>query len=576
MPDAGAPDFESVDRPRRLPEEDEAASWTAEWKAIDDEPLGEATGQWTPDWADGPGRDRPHAADPTRVTGLDPVGAGDAGVPSDPRMTAEDLADRSFGAPAFGSDPGPGDTAYGAASADRPGLSTPDRPAGATQGWPAPPADLPQGDLTSDWASTPPSEGHAPATAGWPEPVGGETTGVWAASRRTGEFGDDPAAYDDRPDAAAGGTAVWTADPAATGSSGESWPQADGEEPGGIRPRLTPPQDRLVYSAATGAPEEPVRGRRGGEDDGDGFPGSRWDDEEPPKKRLRVALLAAAAAVVVLGGTAAGVKLLGSASPDQVTASSCVEDAGCAEATPEPSAADTAIAEEPEPEEVPEEEPVEEPEPETTEDVGEPVRQVATQPPQRTAERSPTPRETERRTPKPTKSATPEPEPSSRTTAPPSPDVQESPTEEQQEVQVPAPRATGDPTDDDTLLTEPTNSPEEPISERDEPSDGAIRVDFDVVDTRTRLLVASYTAELSVRNDTAEDMEGMRLSIPVSGVVKDVDGGGVTWRQDSGRLVLDYDDRLPAGAEVTITFTARGKAKTPSSCDVSGASCKLT
>src|SRR5690606_4629808 len=104
------------------------------------------------------------------------------------------------------------------------------------------------------------------------------------------------------------------------------------------RPRLTPPQDRLVYSAATGAPEGSARGRRSGGDDGDDFPGSEWDRDEPPRKRLRVTLLAAAAAVVVLGGTAAGVKLLGGDSEDRVVASSCAEGANCAKTTPEPSA----------------------------------------------------------------------------------------------------------------------------------------------------------------------------------------------------------------------------------------------
>ncbi|WP_344917911.1 hypothetical protein [Streptosporangium oxazolinicum] len=289
------------------------------------------------------------------------------------------------------------------------------------------------------------------------------------------------------------------------------------------------------------------------------------EDEERSGGRVRKTLLVIAAVAVVLGGTVIGVRALaGSESPADCPPAGCV---AAASNQPVPEADVTELAEEPAEEPVPEDEPSgagdETPEPDDE-------RARPTPAPDRASTRggggvTSTPR------PTPTRKATRAP---LETDAP--------PTDEPSRTDESADEPTSGPTSQSLVVGDQTQAPtESPLSSAGPdpvptettfsappPAGGAaITVGADVVSDRSR----SYTVELVVAAD--ENVENLKVSVPVSGEVSSVTGAD--WEQVGDDLVIESPDGLAAGEELVITFTARGDAEIPASCQSDQGECSV-
>jgi hypothetical protein len=424
--------------------------------------------------------------------------------------------------------------------------------------WPAEGGGSAAGDTSRDevgWPRWPltdaePPEPELPHTAAWqtPEPYGGQR--VWppgsGASRegRTEGFEspvggtrqmDRTGLHETGPGDEGGGPAGRGR---RSGFLGSGW-TADGD----------PDAD---------AKDDPKPGARGGrrredvvEDD--------WD--EPRSRgagRFRPVLLAVAAVVVVLGGTVAGIKMLGgtttAADGDCPAGQTC---AAVATNRPTPDTSSTESSEELfESEEPP---PVEETE--AAED------DPATPTPSGRATAAPPPvRPTT--APRTSRSPSPRPTPTSRPTRSPV-QVRGEPTEEPEEspslgnVVIEPPRDTSPP---GTPFTTPTSGSggDQPLS-----SGGMVSMGFDVVSQgRDR-----YVAELSVVNESTQTLPRFALRVPVAGRVLDVTGHD--WSQEGDTLLIEAEEGLLGGDGLVVTFTARGRAATPATCELPGGACTL-
>ncbi|WP_343949584.1 hypothetical protein [Nonomuraea longicatena] len=290
--------------------------------------------------------------------------------------------------------------------------------------------------------------------------------------------------------------------------------------------------------------------RRGG--GGDGFD----DENSGGGGRIRVALLSVAAVAVVLGGTVAGVKLMGASGEAECPGGKCTAVQGGTSSPPP-----TVATSEPAPAE--EEEPTEEPEPSRTKTktprptTSSPVAQ----PPRRTVA---PPR------PTPTKTRTNTPKPPERTTRPPrTPAPSEEPTGGLQN--------TGDPS---TGTIEsggpiPTTGSTSGFGHNGGITGGgsagpSVDVDYEVTERNGR----TYTAGVSVLNSSAQQLNGITLSLPVTGRVLDVTGAD--WTQDGQLLIIDVAGLLSAGASKNLTISATGTGAQPQNCGLVGGDCSLT
>jgi hypothetical protein len=96
----------------------------------------------------------------------------------------------------------------------------------------------------------------------------------------------------------------------------------------------------------------------------------------------------------------------------------------------------------------------------------------------------------------------------------------------------------------------------------------AISVDVDLVREQAR---SSYTVKVVVAAD--ERLDGVQLSLPVSGRVSSVSGAG--WKQDGETLMIESHKDLEAGEKLVISFTARGPAEVPQTCESSQGECAI-
>lgn len=283
------------------------------------------------------------------------------------------------------------------------------------------------------------------------------------------------------------------------------------------------------------------------------------EDEERSGGRVRKTLLVVAAVAVVLGGTVVGVRALaGSESPADCPPAGCV---AAASNQPVPEADATGLAEEPAEEPAPDDEPSEAGD-ETPEPGGERAR--STPAPDRTSTRrgggvTSTPR------PTPTRKATRAPltdEPSltdesaDEPTSDPTPQPLVVSDRTQAPAELPLNSAGPDPVPSETTFSAPP------------PAGGAaITVGADVVQDGSR----SYTVELVVAAN--ENVENLKVSVPVSGEVSSV--SGAEWEQVGDNLVIESPDGLGAGEELVVTFTARGDAEIPASCQSDQGECSV-
>nr|BFE82957.1 hypothetical protein GCM10020093_055580 [Planobispora longispora] len=116
-----------------------------------------------------------------------------------------------------------------------------------------------------------------------------------------------------------------------------------------------------------------------------------------------------------------------------------------------------------------------------------------------------------------------------------------------------------------------TGSPEAPQSP--EPSSlagrAAVTVSFSA-DRSERRRSRTYDARVVVTAD--RDLPSVRLSLPVGGEV--ISLHGAQWRQEGGTLVIESSRDLPAGAKLVVSFTARGEARAPQSCQSASGSAR--
>ncbi|MCG5214477.1 hypothetical protein [Streptosporangium sp. KLBMP 9127] len=562
--------------PRRLPADDDAAEWTAEWHLPDDD-LNDPSSPWTPDRQD---RHPEHGeAVPDRP--LSPVESGEATGQWAPDWSQQPVE-----------------------SGEATGQWTPD--------WSQQPAEPGQatGQWSQDWPSSAPELGNA-WVQGTPRSAAetGEPTGQWTSdwpqqSSELGETAGRRTSDPGRPFADPEATGQWAAEPAPQDADDLPWnPELPGRgagrgayepsaaadglpEAGGPGERTGQwategtlhPQDRLVYSGAAetstfqqagfeqagtqpGEFEPPKPSRGGRRKKKNDFLDSGWN-EDAPKKSKRTMILSMAAAVALLGGTVAGVQIM--TRPTGVSAA-CPPSEDCAVVAPNPVAPDPATTAPADPEAT---------ETESPEKPRTPKATGATRAPTSPASSPPTRRVVPKRTP----SASPtEKEQDAgiddQPTPPPDVRIEEKEDEEEEKKRLDAPTpgpTTAPPTTTPPPTSGPQPEPDDPGFEQQGLVDLDIRVGFDVLTNR----LTRYEAEISVVNASAAALPGLTLSVPVGGVVRDVEGAD--WEQQGGTLVLRYAGDMPAGDQLTITFTALGNPEAPDTCEVSGGTCELT
>ncbi|MFI6323876.1 hypothetical protein ACIBG8_40560 [Nonomuraea sp. NPDC050556] len=282
--------------------------------------------------------------------------------------------------------------------------------------------------------------------------------------------------------------------------------------------------------------EPPSRRRRGRKRP----PRDEWNDRPTSGGRTRLALLGVAAVAVVLGGTVAGVKIMSSSSE-----------------TPAPSVANPSISLSvtPETEETePAEDPTEDASPEADAAAPTPTATATAPAPRRSATPTPTPTKTK-------KKAQPTSDPD------PTPTQSDTPTTEETQPQT---------LTDDDVSVPPTGSATDPVpSPTTESQSGggsagpSVSVTLDV----TKQLVAGYTAELVVVNDSAKTLRSLTLSVPVGGEVYDVKGAD--WTQDGDLLILDLSGAVRSGEAVTLDISAKGAPQQPENCGLVGGHCLI-
>ncbi|GIH78657.1 hypothetical protein [Planobispora longispora] len=314
-------------------------------------------------------------------------------------------------------------------------------------------------------------------------------------------------------------------------------------------------------------------------------PGRRaetWREEldDPGRERrsggwLKMTLLAVTAVAAVAGGTVAGVQAWKSSTTPvtDCTLGGCLA-AGPGGPPSEPDVADTAgPTGEPDPGR--EAEPGEEPAPRQAETSPAPTPVVARRDRDDDPQASPrTPRAAESDPPADDPLPTEESRPSEERPPPPEDDDPFSSGDRQDS----APEQTSGPTppgqeSPPSESPRATGSPEAPQSP--EPSSlagrAAVTVSFSA-DRSERRRSRTYDARVVVTAD--RDLPSVRLSLPVGGEV--ISLHGAQWRQEGGTLVIESSRDLPAGAKLVVSFTARGEARAPQSCQSASGECTVS
>jgi hypothetical protein len=311
---------------------------------------------------------------------------------------------------------------------------------------------------------------------------------------------------------------------------------------------------------------------------GTGFLGSGWSAESEPsdpvrtEKRLpggrKMMLLAVAAMVVVLGGTVAGVQAM----TGPAGSSTDCPPGGCVLAASNPPAPQAGVTG-PDGEPTFGEESGGEESGETSGGTAEPApTPTTTRRSAAASEPSPTRKPKATRAPRPTVD---EPLPADAdppADEPESADRPESGSPEPMDAPEPSQSSTSVPLADDGVQapaqpptsTTPTQAPEAATPA----AATAIRVDVDLMREQAR---TSYTVKVVVAAD--ERLDGVRLSLPVSGRVSSVNGAG--WKQDGETLVIESRRDLEPGEKLVINFTARGPAEVPQTCESSQGECAV-
>ncbi|MFI6815520.1 hypothetical protein ACIBG7_24145 [Nonomuraea sp. NPDC050328] len=335
----------------------------------------------------------------------------------------------------------------------------------------------------------------------------------------SGPFLESPDTFPSSPDAAAPTATVPAWAEAPTGFlDGENWSRP---EEGWSR------EENLA-----GDPPRRGRGRRRPPRDGGG-------DDPRGKGKGKAAVLAVAAVAVVLGGTVAGVRMMSSATPANCTGDTCTAAKQAAAPVTTSPAADESEA-------APDEDPA-------TETTGPTPKPTVTS--QRSPRRTPVPKPSKtklKQTPVPTIEA----EEADKDDSTP----QESSTPSHQ-----LPEAQEGPSEAVTPLSTESAAPFQQSSRQ-----GAVNVGFSVLRERD----SSYTARLSVTNESAKPFSAATVSLPLSGQVYDVEGAS-SWMQDGDLLILDLPGELSAGESVSVTIGVYGTAETPQTCGVVGAECVM-
>lgn len=403
---------------------------------------------------------------------------------------------------------------------------------GATQAAFRPSQDDPfgGGDAQGGFRSHAPGpQQDAPFGSGEPrdqgDPFGAEATGRFEPPSLPPEPGDVKVAGS--PTSVAP-TPAWAE--AETGFLGSGWTGGDQDDTEPRRGRRKPPKDPAALDAPSG-------GGRG-----------------------RMALLSVAAVVVVLGGTVAGVKMMSSGGDTNCPGGQCAAVQG----TNQPVPVDTEPAEEEDAAEPLAEEDEETPVDEAAEEDSQPEptvsRTYAPAPRRTTASPTPTP------TPTPTRTK-------SKTPAQVEEDIDEPVVEEVPEevTAIPSSRADADtgsvethsaPPPEDTPSSEPTRHG--PLS-----GGAAVNVRFRV----ERQALTSYTATMSVTNESPRAMNSFTLSMPVRGKITGVEGA--EWTQDGNLLIVDLTKPIAAGESADLRISATGRAGKPSSCGLVGGECSV-
>jgi hypothetical protein len=95
-----------------------------------------------------------------------------------------------------------------------------------------------------------------------------------------------------------------------------------------------------------------------------------------------------------------------------------------------------------------------------------------------------------------------------------------------------------------------------------------IRVGVDLVREKSR----DYTVRLVVT--AGQRVNGLRLSLPVSGRVSSVNGAA--GKQVGDTLVIESGKDLEPGEDLIVNFTARGRAEVPQTCESSQGECSVS
>nr|SBP00400.1 hypothetical protein BN4615_P9916 [Nonomuraea gerenzanensis] len=303
-------------------------------------------------------------------------------------------------------------------------------------------------------------------------------------------------------------------------------------------------------------PADEPRGRRGRRKSGRGGGGDDVLAAPAGAGKGRVALLSVAAVAVVLGGTVAGVKFMSSGDPAKCEGTTCAavqatsSQPGPAVSDPAEEDSEAPVEDEPAEEAAEDGEPAETPTPTASSNVRTPPRATSA---------SPTPTPSKSKTKKPA-----EPEDEETEDPPVEESVSETPTEE---------ASTLDDSSTDSGAGSPGGSTPEPTSSSTFGSSGGSAGSVNVQQT-IKQRIATYSANLTLSNTSAQPLQNPTVSVPVDGRVTGVDGA--EWTQDGDLLILDLTASIAAGASVEVTFTATGRGSQAQNCGLVEGECVVS